>query len=105
MAANAAPGDRKKAARRAVLMNASVAELCRIPRVKGQKYSATVMISVAVICATALFWLRGQRAEKARRVADCRALTKALDKTVREGSGRIYEGIAESRWDPEGKRC
>ncbi len=86
-------------------MNASLAELCRILRVKGPKYSAAVMISVAVLCVTALLWLRADRAEKARRVVECRALTKALDKTVRQSSDRIYEGIAESRWDGEAKRC
>jgi hypothetical protein len=63
------------------------------------------MLSVAVVCAAGLLWLRADRAEKARRVVECRALTKALDKTVRQKSERIFEGIPESRWDGEAKRC
>lgn len=63
------------------------------------------MLSVALLSVTGLLWLRSVRAEKARREVECRALSKALDKTIREKSSRIFEGIAEHRWDGEAKRC
>lgn len=40
-----------------------------------------------------------------RRVSECTALTKALDKTVRARSPRYFEGIVESRYDQSKGRC
>lgn len=42
---------------------------------------------------------------RARRVGECAALTKALDKTVRARSPRYFEGIVESRYDQDKGRC
>ena len=42
---------------------------------------------------------------RARLDIQCRALADALDKTVRERSPRIYEGIVEHRYDLESSRC
>ena len=49
--------------------------------------------------------IRHLNAERGRREAECIALTKALDKTVRERSPRYFEGIIEHRWDREKGRC
>lgn len=62
----------------------------------------------AVIAGVALggvFAIRLVRADRARRDKECRALTKALDKTVREKSPRFFEGIVEHRYDRESDRC
>ena len=52
-------------------------------------------------------WLaiRYVNATRARHVAECRALTKALDKTVRARSPRYFEGIVESQYDQASGRC
>ena len=44
-------------------------------------------------------------ASRARAETECRALTKALDKTVRDRSPRYFEGIVEHRYDRSAGRC
>ncbi len=76
-----------------------------ITRVNGRRYQAAALASIAVIALVGVATLRAVKARRARHEADCRAQTKALDKSVREKTPRIYEGIAEHRWDGEAKRC
>ena len=49
--------------------------------------------------------IRYVNAARARRESECLALTKALDKTVREKSPRYFEGIVEHRYDRGTGRC
>lgn len=49
--------------------------------------------------------VRFVKAERLRLETECRALTKALDKTVRARSPRFFEGIVEHRYDREAGRC
>ena len=49
--------------------------------------------------------IRHMKATHVRHETECRALTKALDKTVREKSPRFFEGIVEHRYDREAGRC
>lgn len=51
------------------------------------------------------FAIRHMSATRARHDSECRALTKALDKTIRERSPRFFEGIVEHRYDREAGRC
>lgn len=49
--------------------------------------------------------IRFVNASRARHDRECRALAKALDKTIRERSPRFFEGIVEQRYDREAARC
>lgn len=63
---------------------------------------------LAVIAGAALggwFAVRAVNASRARNEAECRALAKALDKTVRARSPRYFEGIVEHRYDRAKGRC
>lgn len=51
------------------------------------------------------FAVRSVQASRARHESECRAVTKALDKTVRERSPRFFEGIVEHRYDRDKERC
>jgi hypothetical protein len=51
------------------------------------------------------FAVRAVKATRARHETECRALTKALDKTVRARSPRYFEGIVEHRYDRSAERC
>lgn len=64
--------------------------------------------ALAVIAGIAFggwFAIRTVKATRARHESECVALTKALDKTVRERSPRFFEGIVEHRYDQEAGRC
>lgn len=52
-----------------------------------------------------VFAIRHVAATRARHESECRALTKALDKTVRARSPRFFEGIVEHTFDREKGRC
>lgn len=59
--------------------------------------------AAAVLAGGAAFLLR--RAALARDEAECRAMARALDKTLRGQSPRYREGIVEHRRDREAGRC
>lgn len=61
--------------------------------------------ALVLLVAGGIAWraLADRRFEK--KVAGCRALAHALDKTVRHKSLRVFEGIIESRWDAAAGRC
>lgn len=61
--------------------------------------------AVAGVAFGGLFALRWVKAERVRLENECRALTKALDKTVRARSPRYFEGIVEHRYDRDAGRC
>jgi len=61
--------------------------------------------AIAGIAIGGWFAMRSVAASRARRVSECRALTKALDKTVRARSPRYFEGIVEHRYDHVTGRC
>lgn len=64
---------------------------------------AAVLAALAV--SGALAWRRRAADELLKRKAECRALTRALDKTVRGKNPRVFESIVEDRWDEKGRRC
>lgn len=61
--------------------------------------------AVAVVAFGGFFAVRRMNAERTRRESECRALTRALEKTVRARSPRYFEGIVEHRFDREKDRC
>ncbi len=61
--------------------------------------------AIAGIAFGGFFMVRHVKAERARLESECRALTKALDKTIRARSPRFFEGIVEHRYDREAGRC
>lgn len=61
--------------------------------------------AVAGIAFGGLLAVRWVKSERVRLDAECLALTKALDKTVRARSPRYFEGIVEHRYDREAGRC
>ncbi len=64
---------------------------------------AGVLLALAV---SGAFAYRRHAANKlVQRKAECRALAKALDKTVRGKNPRVYESIVEDRWDEKAGRC
>lgn len=60
---------------------------------------------VAGVAAGGFFAVRYTKAARARQDDECRALTRALDKTIRQRSPRYFEGIVEYRFDREKGRC
>lgn len=60
---------------------------------------------IAGVAFGGFFAIRHMNATRARHDSECRALTKALDKTIRERSPRFFEGIVEHRYDREAGRC
>lgn len=72
---------------------------------KGRKSQAAVFAAIAGVAFGGVLAVRWVKAERARLDAECLALTKALDKTVRARSPRYFEGIVEHRYDREAGRC
>ncbi|MDD5305412.1 MAG: hypothetical protein PHS14_20120 [Elusimicrobia bacterium] len=70
---------------------------------RGPKTAA--FAAIAGIAIGGWFTIRSVTATRARHESECRALTKALDKTVRSRSPRVFEGIVEHRYDREAGRC
>ncbi|MBI5247068.1 MAG: hypothetical protein HY923_07790 [Elusimicrobia bacterium] len=70
-----------------------------------RKLKTSELISIAAVALFGLIGLRSLQAVRAKRDADCRALAKALDKTIREKTPRVFEGILGHRWNRETKRC
>lgn len=60
---------------------------------------------IAGIAAGGFFAVRHTNAARARREAECRVMTRTLDKTIRQRSPRYFEGIVEHRFDREKDRC
>jgi hypothetical protein len=73
--------------------------------VKRRGPQAAVFAVIAGVSFGAIFAIRHVNATRALRESECRALTKALDKTVRERSPRYFEGIVEHRYDRDSGRC
>ncbi|MEK7232400.1 MAG: hypothetical protein AAB268_01180 [Elusimicrobiota bacterium] len=70
---------------------------------RGSKTAAfAVIVGVAF---GGLFAVRHLNKTRARHESECRALTKALDKTVRARSPRFLESIVEHRYDRTEGRC
>lgn len=61
--------------------------------------------AIAGVAFGGFFAVRAVDAGRARRDAECVALTKALDKTIRANSPRLFESIVEQRYDREKERC
>lgn len=61
--------------------------------------------AIAGIAFGGMLAVRWVKSERVRLDSECRALTKALDKTVRARSPRFFEGIVEHRYDREAGRC
>ena len=61
--------------------------------------------AIAGLSIGGFFAIRYVNATRARHDRECRALTKALDKTIRERSPRYFEGIVEHRYNVETGRC
>ena len=72
---------------------------------KATKYKLATYASVAVVALGGLLALRAIQADRAKRDRECRALTRALDKTIRERTPRVFESIVEHRWDRDKNRC
>jgi len=70
-----------------------------------RKLQTPALLSIAVVALLALIGLRARQAVRAKRAEECRSLTKALDKTIREKTPRVFEGILGHRWNPDSKRC
>lgn len=70
-----------------------------------RKLKSAELISIAVVASLGLVGLRAMQSVRAKRDADCRALTKALDKTIREKTPRVFEVLLGHRWNRESKRC
>lgn len=70
---------------------------------RGPQVAALALI--AGVSVGGFFALRHTRTVRARQEADCRALTKALDKTIKARSPRIFESIVENRYDRQKDRC
>lgn len=64
-----------------------------------------VFAAIIGLSAGGWFALRSVGAARARHASECKALTKALDKTIRARSPRYFEGIVENRWDADKGRC
>ena len=64
-----------------------------------------VFAAIAGLAFGAWVAVRSVGAARARRESECRALTQALDKTVRGRSPRYFEGIVEHRYDRAAGRC
>lgn len=60
---------------------------------------------IAGIAFGGFFAVRWGKAERVRLESECVALTKALDKTVRERSPRLFQSIVEHRYDRKSARC
>lgn len=60
---------------------------------------------IAGVAFGGFFVIRYINAMRVRHDKECRALTKALDKTIRERSPRFFESIVEHRYDREAGRC
>ena len=72
---------------------------------KGRKASLAALISITVVALGGMIGLRAVQAVHTKRDKDCRALAKALDKTIREKTPRVFEGIIEHRWNRKTERC
>jgi len=64
-----------------------------------------VFAAIAGLSLGGLVAIRYVKAARARQDRECRAMTKALDKTIREKSPRFFEGIVEARFDADRGRC
>jgi hypothetical protein len=73
--------------------------------VKRAGPKAAAFAAIAGISLGGVVALYAVKKARARHESECRALTKALDKTVRERSPRFFEGIVEHRYDRERGRC
>ncbi|UPT75800.1 MAG: hypothetical protein M0D55_09075 [Elusimicrobiota bacterium] len=60
-------------------------------------------VGAAALLGAVLLQVRSSRLNK--KVAACKALSEALDKTVRDSSPRIFEGIVDYAWDRKKERC
>lgn len=72
---------------------------------KGRGPTTAALAAIAGVAIGGVAALKLVQASRARHDRECRALTKALDKTIREKSPRFFEGIVEHRWDRETGRC
>lgn len=72
-------------------------------KARGSRTAA--FAAIAGISLGGFFAIRYVNAARARQDLECRAMTKALDKTIREKSPRFFEGIVEHHFDPAGGRC
>jgi len=70
---------------------------------RGSKTAA--FAAIAGLSLGGFLAIRHVNATRARHNRECRALTKALDKTIRERSPRYFEGIVEHRYNFETGRC
>jgi hypothetical protein len=64
-----------------------------------------VFAVIAGVAFGGFFAIRHMHATRARHDNECLALTKALDKTIRARSPRLFESIVEHRYDREAGRC
>ena len=74
-------------------------------RVKRRGPQTAVFAVIAAISFGGFCAVRFVTAARARHERECRALTKALDKTVRARSPRRFESIVEHRYDRAMGRC
>ncbi len=76
-----------------------------MPRVKQGAPKSAALALIAGVSFGGWVAVRALHATRARHVSECRALTKALDKTIRARSPRFLEGIVEHRYDRDKERC
>lgn len=72
---------------------------------KREGLQPAALALIAGVAIGGIVAVRALNAARARRVSECRALARALDKTVRGRSPRFLEGIIESYYNQNSGRC